>query len=151
MLKPETQDLDLFADGMDNIVNTQRSVALHYFNDGSVEMACPPLKALLHIMAHGEFEGCDVGHAKVRSLFTRENMLASDWYADRLRAKQRVDARLWQRHVSYLTRFITKPHYAEEAARLGIEDRLHEARNNLNRINSPGYLDELRGTRGATS
>lgn len=149
MLKPETQDLDLFADGMDNIVSTQRSVALHYFNDGSIEMACPPLKALLHIMAHGQFERCDVGHVKVRSLFTRENMLASEWYADRLRAKQRVDARLWQRHVSYLTRFITKPHYAEEAARLGIEDKLHEARNNLKRINSPAYLDELRGTLGA--
>ena len=76
MLKPETQDLALFADGMDNIVSTQRSVAQHYFNDGSIEMACPPLKALLHIMAHGQFEGRDLGHAKIRALFTRDNLLA---------------------------------------------------------------------------
>jgi len=149
MLKPETQDLAIFADGMDNVVTTQRSVAMHYFQDGTIEMACPPLRALLHIMAHGEFEGRDLSQAKIRNLFTRENMLASDWYADRLSAKRGVDARLWQRHVSYLTKFITKSHYAEEAARLGIEARLHRARTELKRIQSPAYLDELRGTLGA--
>jgi hypothetical protein len=149
MLKPETQDLAVFADGMDNIVSTQRSVAQHYFNDGSIEMACPPLKALLHIMAHGQFEGRDVGHAKIRALFTRESLLASEWYAERLRAKQAVDVKLWQRHVTYLTKFITKEHYADEAARLGIENRLHEARNELKRVQSPAYLNDMRGTLGA--
>ena len=68
----------------------------------------------------------------------------------RLRARQSGDARLWQRHVSYLTKFITKTHYAEEAARLRIEDRLHKARNELKRVNASAYLDELRGTIGAT-
>jgi hypothetical protein len=149
MLKPETQDLAVFADGMDNIVSTQRSVAQNYFNDGSIDMACPPLKALLHIMAHGQFEGRDVGHAKVRSLFTREYLLGSDWYAERLRAKQSVDVKLWQRNVSYLTKFITKEHYADESARLGIENRLHEARNELKRVQAPAYLQDLRGTLGA--
>jgi hypothetical protein len=148
MLKPETQDLAIFADGMDNIVTTQRSVAQHYFNDGSIELACPPLKALLHIMAHGQFEGRELSHAKIRALFTRESFLTSDWYAERLRAKQAVDTKLWQRHVSYLTKFITKPHYGEVAARLKIEDRLHAARNELKRVQSPGYVDELRGTLG---
>jgi hypothetical protein len=149
MLKPETQDLGLFADGMDNIVTTQKSVAMHYFNDGSIEMACPPLKALLHIMAHGQFEGRDLNHAKVRGLFTRESLLASDWYAARLRAKQLIDTKLWQRHTSYLTKFIAKPHYADEAARLRIEERLHHARKELKRVQAPGYVEELRGTLGA--
>jgi phosphoenolpyruvate carboxykinase (diphosphate) len=149
MLKPETQDLAVFADGMDNIVSTQRSVARHYFNDGSIEMACPPLNALLHIMAHGQFEGRDVGHAKIRSLFTREYLLGSEWYAERLRAKQSVDVKLWQRHVNYLTKFITKEYYADEAARLGIESRLHEARNELKKVQLPAYLNDLRGTLGA--
>ena len=149
MLKPETQDLAIFADGMENIVATQRSVAQHYFADGSIDMACPPLKALLHIMAHGQFEGRELSHTKIRSLFTRETFLASDWYAERLRAKQIVDSKLWQRHVAYLTKFITKPHYGEEAARLKIEDRLHAARNELRRISAPTYLNELRGTLGA--
>ncbi|HWN96758.1 MAG TPA: hypothetical protein VNT99_17145 [Methylomirabilota bacterium] len=148
MLKPETQDLGLFADGMDNIVSTQRSVAQHYFDDGSIEMATPPLKALLHIMAHGQFEGRDLGHAKIRALFTSEQMLASDWYAERLRAKQAVDMKLWQRHVNYLIKFVTKEHYAEESARLGIEDRLHQARAELKRIQAPEYLNEIRGTLG---
>ena len=148
MLKPETQDVDIFADGMSNIVETQKSVARHYFNDGSIEMACPPLKALLHIMANDQFEGRDLGHARIRGLFTRESLFASEWYAERLRAKQAVDAKLWQRHITYLTKFITKPHYAEESARLKIEDRLHQARNELKRIANPHYLDELRGTLG---
>jgi hypothetical protein len=149
MLKPETQDMDVFADGIANIIETQRGVAQHYFNDGSIDVACPPLKALLHIMARDQFEGRDLGHARVRSLFTRESLLASDWYADRLRAKQSIDAKLWQRHAGYLTKFITRPHYAEEAARLGIEERLHHARHQLKRIHDPAYVEELRGTLGA--
>ena len=149
MLKPETQDLALFADGIDNIVSTQRSVAQHYFNDGSIDLACPPLKALLQIMTQGQFEGRDLAHAKIRGLFTRESMLTSDWYADRLRAKQSVDAKLWQRHIAYLTKFITKPYYADEAARLGIEERLHQARHELKRAQADDYLQELRGTLGA--
>jgi phosphoenolpyruvate carboxykinase (diphosphate) len=149
MLKPELQDMEIFVDGMDNIVTTQQRVAMHYFNDGSVEMAVPPLKALLHIMAHGQFEGRDLSNAKVRQLFTRENMLGSDWYAERLRAKQAVDVRLWNRHVNYLNKFVTKPHYAGEVARLGIEQRLQRARAELKRAQSPDYLKELNGTLGA--
>jgi phosphoenolpyruvate carboxykinase (diphosphate) len=149
MLKPESQSVEVFADGMENIVSTQKRVAQHYFNDGSIEMASPPLKALLHIMAHGQFEGRDLGHGKIRALFTRENLLGSEWYGERLRAKQVVDARLWHRHVSYLTKFIIRPHYADESARLRIEDRLHKARNELKRVQSPAYIDELRGTLGA--
>ena len=149
MLKPESQDADVFADGMANIVETQKSVAQHYFNDGSIALACPPLQALLHIMAHDQFEGRDLSHAKIRTLFTRENMLASEWYAERLRAKQSVDAKLWQRHVAYLTKFITKPYYAEVTARMGIEKRLHQARTELKRVAKPAYLEELRGTLGA--
>ena len=57
MLRPEKQDLAQFAAGVDAIVETQTRVALQYFEDGSVDAACPPLKALLHIMAHGSYEG----------------------------------------------------------------------------------------------
>jgi hypothetical protein len=54
MLRPELQDLEIFVDGMDNIVGTHKRVAEYYFNDGTIEFGCPPLKALLHIMAHGQ-------------------------------------------------------------------------------------------------
>ena len=69
MLRPEKQSLELFAAGVDAIVEAQRRVALNYFEDGSVEAACPPLKALLHIMAHGEYEGMGLDDPRFRALF----------------------------------------------------------------------------------
>jgi hypothetical protein len=46
---------------------TQKQVAQAYFEDGSVEMACPPLRALLHIMRDGHFENQSLNDPKVRS------------------------------------------------------------------------------------
>ena len=71
ILRPELQDMDAFAAGVDAIVASQKRVAENYFYDGSVEAACPPLEALLHIMAHGEWECKCVGDQAVRSMFTR--------------------------------------------------------------------------------
>ncbi|MEO6056849.1 MAG: hypothetical protein ABIQ49_08415, partial [Gemmatimonadales bacterium] len=59
ILKPEVQDPAVFADGVNNIVEAQERVAAAYFTDGTIEDACPPLKSLLHIMAHGHYEGKD--------------------------------------------------------------------------------------------
>ena len=53
MLRPEKQDMEAFAAGVDAIIDTQVRVARTYFDDGSVGAACPPLKALLHVMVHG--------------------------------------------------------------------------------------------------
>jgi hypothetical protein len=149
MLRPELQDLDIFADGMDNIVSTQKRVARMYFDDGSVTQACPPLRALLHLMLEDEWEGRGLDHPEFRKLFTRENLLASDWYAARLAAKQKIDRRLWRRHVEYLDRFLKMASHADEAARLGIAGRLADARAALKRAEAPAYLEELRGTLGA--
>ena len=72
MLRPELQGLDIFADGMDNIVTTQKRVAKMYFDDGSIAQACPPLKALLHIMLNDEWEGKGLDDPEFRKMFTRE-------------------------------------------------------------------------------
>jgi hypothetical protein len=149
MLRPELQDMAVFADGMDNIVSTQKRIARMYFDDGSVAQACPPLKALLHIMAEEAWEGKDLEHTEVRGLFTREHLLASDWYGARLEAKQRVDRRLWRRHIDYLDRFLKKTSYAEEAARLNIAPRLGLACKALEHADSKAGLEKLRGTLGA--
>ena len=53
ILKPETQDLAAFADGVKNICEAQQRVARQYFEDGSVRELCPPLKVLLSILAFG--------------------------------------------------------------------------------------------------
>jgi hypothetical protein len=43
--------------------------------DGGVEMECPPLKALLHIMATGEYQGWTKDSPQFRKLFTCEHDL----------------------------------------------------------------------------
>jgi hypothetical protein len=148
MLRPELQDLATFVDGIDNIISTQKRVARMYFNDGSVEQACPPLKALLHIMAHDSWEGKALEHSDVRRLFTLDSLLSSDWYAARLKARQTVERKLLRRHCDYLDRFLKNPSYSEEAQRLGIASRLQRARKALEEIDSAGALEKLSGTLG---
>jgi hypothetical protein len=149
MLRPELQGMDIFADGMDNVVTTQKRVAQMYFDDGSIAQACPPLKALLHIMLKDEWEGRGLDNPEFRKLFTRDSLLASDWYAARLAAKQKLDRKLWRRHVEYLDKFLKRASHAEEAERLGIASRLNRARRTLEQVESPAYLESLRGTIGA--
>jgi hypothetical protein len=149
MLRPELQDPGEFADAIDNVVATHQRVAKQYFDDGSIAMACPPLRALLHVMRDGEYEGRRPEDPAFRALFTRESLLASEWYQKRLEAKQRIDLRLWQRHVHYVERFLNKPSYADEVERLGIRQRLSLARVMIERVKRPEYLDELKGTLGA--
>ena len=57
ILKPELQDPDSFADGILHIAEAQKRVAQNYMEDGGFENACPPLKAVLNIMANGNHEG----------------------------------------------------------------------------------------------
>jgi hypothetical protein len=148
MLQPELQDAATFADGIANIVETQKRVAKLYFDDGSIANACPPLKALLHIMLNDEWEGKTLESPELRKLFTRESLLASDWYKARLAAKQQIDRNLWYRHVLYLDKFLKRTSHAEEAERLGILERLKSARKTLEEVESLAYLEKLRGTTG---
>jgi len=99
LLRPEKQGLDVFVSGVEAICEAQRGVAQLYFEDGSVDAACPPIKALLHIMAHGHYEGKGVTDPAIRNLFTREAVLSSDWYRQRLLTKQCREIALWRRHV----------------------------------------------------
>ena len=149
MLKPELQDKDIFADGLDNVVATQKRVAKMYFDDHSIAQACPPLKALLHIMLHDQFEGKSLDDAGIRDLFTRENLLASSWYAARLNAKQKIDLNLWKRHVDYLNNFLRRPSHVDIAEKMGVGSQLTHARKTLEQIESPEYLKKLQGTLGA--
>jgi hypothetical protein len=149
MLAPELQDKAVFVDGVDNIVTAQKRVGGIYFADGSVNQACPPLKALLEIMVSGSSSGRGIDHPEVRNLFTRDYLLGSDWYQERLKARQAVDKNLFEAHVGYLQRFLKRATHADEAARLGIPARLQAAQTELRRVQSPDYLQELVGTLGA--
>jgi hypothetical protein len=149
ILKPETQSLEDYVDGINNIVEAQQGVAQRYLDDGSIDDACPPLQALLHIMATGSYEGKDIHHPDIRAMFTREYLLGSDWYRERLEVKQQRDIALWERHVLSLRRFLDDKGYVDEAERLGIAGRLETAKDRLQHVKDPAYLDELVGTLGA--
>ena len=149
MLRPELQDAHEFADALDNIVTTHRRVAKNYFNDGSIAWACPPLRALLHIMRDGLYEGKTIDDPEIRDLFSREHLLTSDWYEARLKAKQAQDVARWQKRVTYLEKFVNRPSYADEVDRLGLRDRLSAARVRLEQAKHRDYLETLRGTTGA--
>ena len=149
MLKPELQNLDTFIEGVQNIATTQKQVAQHYLNDGTIDACCPPLKALIHIMADGEFEGKDLNHPDIRKMFTREYLLESDWYQQRLQTKQIRDTELWKKHIQYLKQFIATGADSEAVAELKIEDRLGQALEELEKVQSKDYLKKLHGTIGA--
>lgn len=149
ILKPETQDLAEFVEGIDNITNSHKRIALQYIEDGSINDACPPIKVLLTIMAEGNYQGMDERHPKVRALFTRDYLLASDWYALRLQTKQQRDIELWQRHCSSLQNFLKLETHIDVAESLNIKRRLKDAIDKLAHIRSDAYLESLRGTIGA--
>ena len=146
MLRPEKQDIVQFAAGVDAIVEAQARVARQYFEDGSVAAACPPLQALLHIMAEGAYHGKGAEDPEVRGLFTREYLMESDWYRERLRTKQLRDIALWNRHLAAIERFQTG---GDVVRGVDIDERLAESCKQLARVSSPAYLKELRGTIGA--
>jgi phosphoenolpyruvate carboxykinase (diphosphate) len=149
ILKPEIQDPAVFADGVDNIVEAQQRGAEAYFADDTIEDACPPLKALLHLVARGHYEGMDASHPGIRALCTRDALLASDWYRERLAIKQQRDVALGERHVRSLTEFLARAGHRDEAERLGIGKRLEHVRAELERVSAPEYLSSLIGTIGA--
>ena len=148
MLKPETQDKAIFADGMANIVTAHQWVAEQYFRDSSLEKASPPLRALLNIMAYGSYEGKGINDPEIRALFEKDTVLQSSWYHDRLKAKQDQDKRLYRDHINTLNRFLLKPSHSQEAKRLNIAERLKYCEERLTYLNSSKYLEHLKHTLG---
>jgi hypothetical protein len=97
-------------------------------------------------MACGEYQGKGVDDPEIRGMFTREYLVASDWYFERLETKQERDVALWKRHVRSLEEFLGAGPGAPE---LDLEARLAEAHRQLARVSAADYLRELRGTIGA--
>jgi len=149
MLRPEKQDMEAFADGVKNIVEAQERVALNYFKDGSVESAIPPLKALLHIMAYGNYDEKDVSDPEIRKLFKRDYVLNSAWYKDRLARKQEIDAKFLKNRIDYIQQFMSDPVNKEYIDGMNLNEKLESARKQLNYVQSNEYLEFLEGTIGA--
>ncbi|MDB4802878.1 hypothetical protein OAH05_03000, partial [bacterium] len=149
ILRPETQDQQAFIEGIEQIMEAYQRVATQYFEDGSIEDACPPLKALLHIMAHGNFEGKDERDSSIRDLFTRESLLKSDWYQERLKTQQKRDIHMWQKHLNSVDHYLN----TQDDLDCNLVDTLQERRKlaskNLETVSSTNYVQSLIGTIGA--
>ena len=149
MLRPELQSLDIYAESMDVIVETHRRVAQSYLDDGTIELAIPPLRALLQIMATGfTDDGHHLDSPEVRCLFDRQTVLDSEWYAERLDSKQRWATKRAQAVVDRLEDFASQPRNAEAAQRLDVTSRIGAARAELDRFASTDYRAALVGTLG---
>lgn len=148
MLKPELQDKETFVTGMKTIVAAHKEAALNYFEDGSIEQACPPLKALLHIMANGDYEGKGLESATIREMFTRDYLIKSDWYKERLKSQQSNDVESYKSHVDYLENFLLKKSHAAVAEHLDIQARLKKVKERLAQVSSEEHLSNLVGTIG---
>jgi hypothetical protein len=149
MLKPELQDADVYADSVEVIVETHRRVAQSYLDDGTVRMAIPPLRALLEYMALGHSsEGWTPHSPELRSQFTRESVLASDWYAARLAAKQTADIRHYEEAAARLELFQSEDANADPVERLHVQQRLADTYAELGRVTRDAYKAGLVGTLG---
>ncbi len=148
MLRPERQNIDAFIEGINHIVESQKKVSLVYFEDGSVESAIPPLKALLHIMAYDSYEGKDIHDPEIRGLFEREYVVSSSWYKDRLYRKQKRDVSHIKYIISYMELFMSKKENLELSEKLNIRKRLERCSENLEKASSEDYIKLLEGSIG---
>ncbi len=149
MLRPEIQDLDAYVDGIGNITEAQQNVARAYIEEGSVNDACPPLHALLHIMANGEFEGKTIDDPAIRNMFSRDYLLSSDWYMERLKIKQARDAALWRMNLAYVKQKLAETPEGEDDKLDELEAWIKEAELMISTVVSDKYIDRLMGTLGA--
>lgn len=148
ILKPETQNHEEFVDGIKYICEAHVRIATRYFEDGSIESACPPLQSLLHIMAYGDHDGLKIEDPEFRRMFTLDYLLKSDWYQQRIAEKQSRDIVLWKRHIDYLQKVTDKTQDRHKVAHK-LDDKLKFARHELERVSADQYRDWLQGTLGA--
>jgi phosphoenolpyruvate carboxykinase (diphosphate) len=151
MLRPELQDLGVFAESVATIVTTHERVARSYFRDGTIALAIPPLRALLEIMADGvTAEGWSLDSPQFRVMFTREAVLASDWYAERLAAKQAAASARADAGLAAIEKFVDSAGNEEPTARLAMPARVEAARVEAARLAGPEFREQLVGTVGST-
>ncbi len=149
MLRPETQGMNAYIDGINNIVEAQQKVAQAYIEDGSIDDACPPLQAVLYIMAEGHYQGKAADDPSIREMFSREYLLKSDWYQQRLKIKQQRDAALWQMNRDYIEQKMDETNESVTDLWADLQGRMENAEEMLEWVNSDSYLQRLQGTLGA--
>ncbi|MFN2318417.1 MAG: hypothetical protein ABR500_01885 [Dermatophilaceae bacterium] len=127
VLRPETQDRQVFVDSVEVMVSTHERVARAYLKDGTIDSAVPPVRALLEIMADGiSSDGLTLDDPAFRRMFTRDTVLESDWYAARLDAAQAQLVARADAGIAALEELVEVDSGSGMSERLGLADRLAE-------------------------
>jgi hypothetical protein len=82
-------------------------------------------------------------------MFSREYLLNSAWYHERLAIKQQRDVNLWQRHLDYMDNLLQDSKHSSRIADMDIQKRRQRAMQKLNKLKTADYLQSLVGTLGA--
>ncbi len=146
ILYPEKQDMNIFVDSIANIVESHKNAAAIIINSGEIDLAIPPLKALLYIMRDNSYEGMTLSSIEFRNMFRRENVINSNWYKARLINKQQHYIQHLKEGQQYLSKFIAthnNPDASNEA-----EEKLLQINEELIFANSTEYVKSLIGTIG---
>merc|ERR1712127_667598 len=137
------------------IVLTNKRVAEMYIADGGADMAVPPLKALLHIMAKGEYEGMTLESPEFRAMWKRDNIIKSDWYKARLQCFQEKEATRLERGLQYTQNFVKGPDACagdwkgkQICEDLQLHDRISSIKSQLDKVKKADYLTFLQGSLG---
>jgi hypothetical protein len=149
ILRPELQSMPIFVDSMTNIIDAHRRTALRFFEDHTIDQACPPIRALLHIMAYGDYNGLRLESPEFRQLFDRKAILASGWYRERLETCQKIRVYHLRRCIQYMREFAKKEATKEYIRTMCIRKRIRDCQNRLEYISSEVFLKDLSGTIGA--
>ncbi|MDR1595445.1 MAG: hypothetical protein LBR91_00780 [Puniceicoccales bacterium] len=145
MLRPETQDMEIFVDSMDTIVDAHRRAAALIVDSAEIEEAIPPLRALLNIAVNGEYNGMTLRDEAFRSMFTRECVIKSDWYIARLRKFQKSQIEYLANGIAYVAD--AKNFYGKDCS-IDFDSRETATKVKLEFVKTDVYIDSLIGTLG---
>ena len=148
MLHPELQSLPEYVDGIENIAAAMEKSAKAYIEDGSIEAAIPPLKAVLSVMATGTFEGKSIHDPEVRHLFDREYVVSSDWYTARLEAYRFHEIQYMEKSISKLRVFLAEKADPKSLSARRAKAELSKARDRLAILSADDYEQKILGSIG---
>ncbi|HRY54522.1 MAG TPA: hypothetical protein P5133_11875 [Spirochaetia bacterium] len=148
MLRPELQSLPDFVDGVENIAEAQAKAARAYLEDGSIEAAIPPLKAVLLAMVGEKYEGKGIQDPEVRRLFERDYVLGSDWYRARLEAYRGREIEYMKRSAEGIRAYLAEQAEPGSLPARRAQTELARAEDRLAELGREGYLASIQGTLG---
>ncbi|MBU0934471.1 MAG: hypothetical protein KKC64_02530, partial [Spirochaetes bacterium] len=148
VLKPELQSMENYVDGILNIAEAQEKAAHQYLEDGSIEAAIPPLKAILHIMAEGHYKGKQLDDPSVRHLFDLDYVLGSTWYISRLTAYAISEKQRLEHGKVHMEKFLATASSYSEKELQPVRRNLQAVEELLSEVNRPDYAETLIGTIG---